>query len=124
VSGVGRDPADLIDLGRYRVADPGSDVLRPNLPVKPMTLFVNKADVRGERHAALTWGPAQAGVAGGVADAVADDVIPAAEIDGLLLIAAVWVDWDAADEPRVYANNRVATRAALEAGAEGGRVIY
>ena len=98
-------------------------VLRPNLPVKPMTLFVNKADVRGERHAALTWGPAQAGVAGGVADAVADDVIPAAEIDGLLLIAAVWVDWDAADEPRVYANNRVATRAALEAGAAGAPAL-
>jgi hypothetical protein len=28
VSEVGRDPADLIDLGRYRVADPGSDAFQ------------------------------------------------------------------------------------------------
>jgi hypothetical protein len=28
VSAVGRDPADLIDLGRYRVADPGSDAFQ------------------------------------------------------------------------------------------------
>jgi 5,6,7,8-tetrahydromethanopterin hydro-lyase len=92
-------------------------VLRPNLPVQPFTLFVNKADVRGDRHAALTWGPAQAGVASGVADAVADNVIPRADVDGLLLIAAVWVSWDAGDEDLVYDNNRRATRAALAAGA-------
>ena len=34
-----------------------------------MTLFVNKADVRGETHESLTWGAAQAGVAGGLARA-------------------------------------------------------
>jgi hypothetical protein len=45
-------------------------VLRPNLPVKPLTLFVNKADIRGEQHETLTWGAAQAGVASGVAAAV------------------------------------------------------
>ena len=39
-------------------------VVRPNYPVKPSTLFVNKADVRGDRHAALTWGAAQAGSPG------------------------------------------------------------
>lgn len=92
-------------------------VLQPNLPVKPLTLFVNKADVRGDRHAALTWGAAQAGVAGGVADAVASGVIPTAEVDSLLIIAAVWVNWDAVDEQLVYANNRVATAQALANGA-------
>jgi 5,6,7,8-tetrahydromethanopterin hydro-lyase len=94
-------------------------VLRPNMPVKPATLFVNKADVRGDRHAALTWGAAQAGVAQGVLAAVADRVIAAADVDDLVLVAAVWVDWAADDEEEVYANNLVATRDALAAAAEG-----
>jgi 5,6,7,8-tetrahydromethanopterin hydro-lyase len=94
-------------------------VLRPNMPVKPATLFVNKADVRDDRHAALTWGAAQAGVAQGVLAAVADGVIAAAEVDDFVLVAAVWVDWAADDEEEVYANNVAATRDALAAAAEG-----
>jgi 5,6,7,8-tetrahydromethanopterin hydro-lyase len=94
-------------------------VVRPNHPVKPLTLFVNKADVRGDRHAALTWGAAQAGVARGVLDAVAEGTIPRAEVDDLLLIAAVWVDWAAEDEESVYAANVEATRVALAGSVEG-----
>jgi 5,6,7,8-tetrahydromethanopterin hydro-lyase len=93
-------------------------VLRPNMPVKPATLFVNKADIRGDRHAELTWGAAQAGVAQGVLEAVADGTIPAGEVDDLLLIAAVWVDWTADDEEAIYAGNVEATRDALAAGAQ------
>lgn len=92
-------------------------VLRPGLPVKPMTLFVNKAELRGQRHERLTWGAAQAGVASGVARAVAAGVVPPGDTDDLLLIAAVWVSWDASDEEAVFRNNRDATYAALEAGA-------
>ena len=91
-------------------------VLRPGLPVKPPTLFVNKAAIAGDAHASLTWGAAQAGVAGGVADAVADGVIAAADVDALVLIAAVWVAPTARDADAVYRNNRAATRAALAAG--------
>ena len=94
-------------------------VLRPNLPVKPLTLFVNKATLAGDAHARLTWGAAQAGVAGGVADAVADRVITPGTVDVLLLVAAVWVDPDAVDERLVYTNNRSATLAALTAGRNG-----
>lgn len=91
-------------------------VVRPGLPAKPLTLFVNKAAIAGESHANLTWGAAQAGVASGVADAVADGVIPHGEIDDLVLIAAVWVDPAARDAEAVYRNNRTATRAALARG--------
>jgi 5,6,7,8-tetrahydromethanopterin hydro-lyase len=91
-------------------------VLQPNLPVKPFTLFVSKATLAGDAHAALTWGAAQAGVAGGVADAVADGSLPRGRLDELALIAAVWVAPEARDEEAVYRNNRVATRAALAAG--------
>ena len=94
-------------------------VVRPSLPVKPMTLFVNKAPIAGAEHADLTWGPAQAGVAAGVADAVAAGVIDAAACDELVLIAAVWVNPEAADADLVYANNRSATLAAMRAGIEG-----
>ena len=93
-------------------------ILRPNVPAKPLTLFVNKADLRGERHEALTWGAAQAGVARAVAAAVAEGVVPADEIDALLLIAAVWASWDADDPPAVYVNNGQATLAALRAARE------
>jgi 5,6,7,8-tetrahydromethanopterin hydro-lyase len=92
-------------------------VARPGFPAKPATLFVNKAELDGDEHTRLTWGAAQAGVAAGVLSAVADDVIDAGDVDDLLLVAAVWVDPRAADEALVYANNREATRRALEAGA-------
>ncbi len=94
-------------------------VVRPGLPAKPLTLFVNKASIAGEAHARLTWGAAQAGVASGVMDAVAAGVLAAAELDALALIAAVWVDPAARDAEAVYRNNRAAMRAALEAGREG-----
>jgi 5,6,7,8-tetrahydromethanopterin hydro-lyase len=94
-------------------------VLQPNLPVKPLTLFVNKAAIADEQHGDLTWGAAQAGVAGGVADAVADGVISAEDAEELLLIAAVWVNPAAKNADLVYRNNRAATRAALANGAAG-----
>jgi 5,6,7,8-tetrahydromethanopterin hydro-lyase len=94
-------------------------VLRPGLPVKPFTLFVNKATIASDAHAELTWGAAQAGVAGGVADAVADGNLPRRRLDDLVLIAAVWVAPAARDAEAVYRNNRAATRAALAAGHAG-----
>jgi 5,6,7,8-tetrahydromethanopterin hydro-lyase len=63
------------------------------------------------------------GVAGGVADALAEQVIDPARVGELLLLAAVWVDWEAAEAERVYANNRAATLAALRAGAAGGPTV-
>src|SRR5499427_7019771 len=98
-------------------------VVIPGLPVKPMTLFVNKAAIAGDEHGILTWGAAQAGVAGGVADAVAEGVISEADADDLLLIAAVWVNPAARDAAKVYANNRAATTAALRAGAAGAPAV-
>ena len=91
-------------------------VVQPGLAVKPLTLFVNKAPLAGEVHSRLTWGAAQAGVAGGVLDAVADGVVPQGLADDLLLIVAVWVDPAASDDAAVYANNRAATLQALQAG--------
>jgi 5,6,7,8-tetrahydromethanopterin hydro-lyase len=94
-------------------------VARPNMPVKPPTLFVNKAEIREEAHGFLHWGAAQAAVAEGVLEAVADGTISQGKADDLALIAAVWVDWSASDEEEVFANNLEATGAALASAAEG-----
>jgi 5,6,7,8-tetrahydromethanopterin hydro-lyase len=101
-------------------------VVKPNVPVKPFTLFVNKSAIdteKNERHARLTWGAAQAGVAAGVLGALGKGVIAEHDADGLLLIAAVWVDPQADDEETVYANNETATIAALVAGRAGAPTV-
>src|ERR1700680_1936315 len=75
-------------------------VARPTLPVKPFTLFVNKAAIdteKNERHGRLTWGAAQAGVAAGVMAAAQQRVLRADELESLLLLAAVWADSNAGD---------------------------
>ncbi len=92
-------------------------VLQPGIAVKPLTLFVNKATIASDAHAALTFGAAQAGVAKGVADALADGTIPRIDADSLLCIAAVWVNPDAKEANLVFGNNAAATREALVAGA-------
>ena len=93
--------------------------LQPGVAVRPHTLFVNKAAIDGARHAGLTWGAAQAGVAAGVMDAVADGVVSEHDAASQVLIAAVWVNPEATDEAAVFANNRAATAEALRAGRAG-----
>jgi 5,6,7,8-tetrahydromethanopterin hydro-lyase len=88
-------------------------VLHPGLPVKPFTLLVNKARIDSDAHARMTWGAAQAGVAAGVAEAVAQQIVFDSED---VVIAAVWVDPAADDEDAVFANNQEATLAALAMG--------
>jgi 5,6,7,8-tetrahydromethanopterin hydro-lyase len=98
-------------------------VLRPGLPVKPLTLFVNKATIAHARHGTLTWGAAQAGVAKGVAEAVAEGTIATAEVDDLLLVVAVWVNRDAREETLVFENNVTSTLEALRAGAAAAPAV-
>jgi len=64
-------------------------VLKPNTPVKPATLFVAKAVLRDENHETMTWGPAQAGVAAGVTEALLGGVLPqGADEEWLAMLAA------------------------------------
>ena len=94
--------------------------LRPNLPVKPTTLFIAKAVLRDANHENMTWGPAQAGVAVGVTKALLDGVLPPEAEDGWVVMAAVWVHWLANDADAVFTNNRdAAYQAAERAMAQG-----
>ena len=92
-------------------------VAHPGLPVQPFTLFVNKATIANDAHATMTWGPAQAGVAAGVIDALEAEVVTIAA--DLVLITAVWVDPKADDAAAVFANNREATYGAIALGVSG-----
>jgi 5,6,7,8-tetrahydromethanopterin hydro-lyase len=91
----------------------------PGVAARPFTLFVNKATIVSARHAELTWGAAQAGVAAGVMEAVAEGTVTDAEAPALLLVAAVWVNPNADDQSLVFANNKAATLGALRAGRQG-----
>ena len=90
-------------------------VLQPGVPVKPMTAFINKADLRGEQHENMTWGPAQAGVAKGVQECLLEGTLPAEAENDWCVIAAVWVNWSAHDADEVFANNYAAAKAAVSA---------
>ncbi|WP_432177798.1 formaldehyde-activating enzyme [Streptomyces sp. NBC_00063] len=98
---------------------PFMTVVRPSVPVKPLTLFVNKAAADGELHERATWGSAQAGLAQGVTDALLDGTVPADEADDLLIIAAVWVNPGVDDLDESFRNQRVAAHRALRAAVEG-----
>ena len=90
-------------------------VAKPNLPVVPFTLLVPAVGVAAPRHAELTIGAAQAGVAAAVLDLRMDDS------DGVhCLIVSVWVGPQADDEEAVFTNTRDAAIAALKLGAAGG----
>lgn len=93
---------------------PFQAVVQPNVPAVPATLFIAKAGLSGPAHERMTWGPAQAGVAAGVTEALLQGVLPDEAADGWVAIVLVWVDPAATDAEAVYANNRAATRQAAE----------
>lgn len=94
-------------------------VVKPGVPVQPPTLFVTKAAPDGDTHGTMIWGPAQAGVAHGVLDALEAGAIDSGRLSDLVLITAVWVNPGADDADEVYRNNREATRTALSNGRDG-----
>jgi 5,6,7,8-tetrahydromethanopterin hydro-lyase len=82
-------------------------------PVRPATIVVNKVTLDDERLRRLTWGAAQLGIAQGVLDAVAEELLDADEAGDVLVLVAVWVDREAHDETALRIANRRATRAAI-----------
>lgn len=98
---------------------PFMTVVRPSVPVKPMTLFVAKAAAEGELHQRATWGSAQAGLAQGVSDAVGAGLIPADEADDLLIIAAMWINPAVDDLNESFRNQRAAAHDAIRAAVTG-----
>jgi len=92
------------------VAQPGAPPCRPGC-------FVNKAAIVGPAHGNMTWGPAPAGVAQGVGQALEESIIDRGDVDNLVSIAAVWVNPNADHETEVFCNNRTATLETLRKAA-------
>jgi 4-hydroxy-tetrahydrodipicolinate synthase len=93
-------------------------ILEPNLAVKPVTVIVPTVTIRSMRQASMVYGPAQTAVAKAVADSVADNTIPKAAVDDLMILASVFVHPTAVDRQRVYINNYKAMRHAIRKAIE------
>jgi formaldehyde-activating enzyme len=76
-------------------------------PVWPPTIMINKATATEERHQTVTWGAGQLGIAQGVLDAVAEELIPCS--GNLLVFVAIYIDPAASDETAVRIASREAT---------------
>lgn len=94
-------------------------VLEPNLITKPATIMMNKVTIKGANQALLMFGPAQAAVAKAVADSVADNIIPQAEAENLVVIVGVFIHWEAADKKKIYDYNFRATKEAIARAMKG-----
>lgn len=88
-------------------------VLQPGIPVKPATVFINKAALSGESHEKMTWGPAQAGVAKGIQESLLGGILPSEAENEWCVIAAVWVNPKADSADEVFANNYNAAKDAV-----------
>ncbi|KTC56165.1 aldehyde-activating protein, partial [Pseudomonas fluorescens ABAC62] len=79
-------------------------------PVKPMTLYVNKAAINSDLHGNATWGASQAGIAKAVLEALLDGTLPPEAEDEWAIVTANWVNPACDDLDAVYLNNYNACR--------------
>jgi formaldehyde-activating enzyme len=86
-------------------------------PVWPPTIMINKATATEERHQAITWGAGQLGIAQGVLDAVADELIPCT--GDLLVFVAIYIDPAADDQTAVRLASRAATLKGVRTAVHG-----
>ncbi len=89
-------------------------VLTPNLICKPATVLITKVTIKGAGQAGQMFGPAQKAVAKAVTDCVAEGVIPKNQVDDLVVVAGVFIHWDAKDNDKIYRYNYEATKLAIQ----------
>ncbi len=94
-------------------------VIRPNLPPKPYTLIIPKVTVSNLDDASKIFGPAQAAVAKGIADAVEEGLIPMNKLDEWLIIVSVFIHPEATDFRKIYQYNYGAVKLALKRALKG-----
>lgn len=94
-------------------------VLEPNLAVKPATVLITKVTIKGAKQAVQMFGPAQSGVAKGVADSVAAGVIDQKQAEELVIVCGVFIHWEAQDDKKIYQYNYEATKLAIASAMKG-----
>ncbi|MGQ4872598.1 MAG: bifunctional 5,6,7,8-tetrahydromethanopterin hydro-lyase/3-hexulose-6-phosphate synthase [Promethearchaeia archaeon] len=93
--------------------------IRPNLVPKPYTLIIPKVTVGNMEDANKIFGPAQAAIAKGVADAVEEGIIPLEKLDQWLIIVSVFIHPEANDYRKIYQYNYGAVKLALKRALKG-----
>ncbi len=88
--------------------------IRPNLLSKPVSLIVPKVTVSDMEDANKIFGPAQAAVAKGIADAVEEGLIPMNKLDDWVIIVSVFIHPEATDYRKIYQYNYGATKLAIQ----------
>ncbi|MHA1986953.1 MAG: bifunctional 5,6,7,8-tetrahydromethanopterin hydro-lyase/3-hexulose-6-phosphate synthase [Promethearchaeota archaeon] len=88
--------------------------IRPNLIARPYTLIIPKVSISDMEDANKIFGPAQAAVAKGIADAVEEGLIPMGKIDEWLIIVSVFIHPAAKDYRKIYQYNYGATKLAIQ----------
>jgi 5,6,7,8-tetrahydromethanopterin hydro-lyase len=93
-------------------------ILGPNLPVKPLTLLVNKVSMKDAKHVEMMFGPVQAGVSKAIVDCVEENIIPKEEVEDLFVIVSASVSKKADDKNKLYKYNYEATKLAIKRAVE------
>ena len=89
-------------------------VVSPNIVCKPATVLITKVTIKGMAQAVQMFGPAQYAVAKAVADCVADNTIPAAQADDLVIVCGVFIHPEAKDNAKILKFNYEATKLSIQ----------
>lgn len=65
-------------------------IAQPGVPTKPLTLYVNKAQIANDFHGNATWGASQAGIAKAVAEAPESGTLPPEAENDWVVVTANW----------------------------------
>src|ERR1700743_1492641 len=91
-------------------------IARPGIPTKPLTLYVNKAQIEGDFHGNATWGASQAGIAKAVAESLENGTLPPEAENDWVVVSANWVNPATDNLDAVFENNyRACTNAVFRA---------
>jgi 5,6,7,8-tetrahydromethanopterin hydro-lyase len=91
----------------------------PNTICKPATVMITKVTIKGANQAVQMFGPAQKAVGMAVLDSVAEGVIPKSDVENLVIVAGVFIHWEAKDNDKIYKYNYEATKLAIQRAMRG-----
>jgi 5,6,7,8-tetrahydromethanopterin hydro-lyase len=91
----------------------------PNLICKPAAVMITKVTIKGANQAVQMFGPAQKAVGMAVLDSVAEGVIPKGDVENLVIVAGVFIHWEAKDNDKIYKYNYEATKLAIQRAMRG-----
>jgi 5,6,7,8-tetrahydromethanopterin hydro-lyase len=91
----------------------------PNTICKPAAVMITKVTIKGADQAVQMFGPAQKAVGMAVLDSVAEGIIPKNEVENLVVIAGVFIHWEAKDNDKIYKYNYDATKLAIQRAMRG-----